>query len=466
MTKYGKLTPELLKELIGIAGTGNVITEMTDMEGYASDEIPMAQRYYPQVVLKPDNEKAVAAILKVAHKHVIPVTPRGAGTGVSGGCTPVHGGIVLSLEKFNKILEIDRSNFVAVVEPGVTLEKLKECVEQHGFYYPVYPGELSATIGGNIATNAGGMNAVKYGVTRHQVLGVVAILPDGKVIRSGGKFVKSSSGYDLSQLLIGSEGTLAVVTKIILKLTILPYQSEVLLVPFENLQAAIGAVPEILKLDMIPDGLEFFGRDIVEILENHTGKEMPYHQYAAFLMLVVNGESADIIHDYFTRVEKICRENGAVVAMVPDSQRARRRLIEAREKFYPAIKSYARMEIIDAVVPRSEIARFVKQVDKIAHELGIKVIAYGHAGDGNVHIHLISSREEESLWERNIKEAMHKIYAACIAFGGAVSGEHGIGFAKKPYLAMQLTPVELRIMRGIKKEFDPKNILNPGKIFD
>ncbi len=298
--KYGRLTRQIIKELMTIAGRDSIVTEKAAMEGYARDETPLAKPRAPQVVVKPSDSPTVARLLGLANKKRIPVTPRGAGTGLSGGCIPLYGGILLSLERMNRILEIDRENFVAVVEPGVTLSDLYTEVEQYGLYYPLYPGEMSATIGGNIATNAGGMNAIKYGVTRHNVLGLEAVLPNGEIIRTGGKFVKCSTGYDLTQLIIGSEGTLAIVTKVILKLTTRPTKRQVLLAPFTDLQNAIDAVPDILQLKVTPTGIEFMDKSVVEIVEKYLGRELPYHQYAAFLMVIMEGESDDEIYDYFS----------------------------------------------------------------------------------------------------------------------------------------------------------------------
>jgi glycolate oxidase len=463
---FGKLDARIIKDLIAIAGKENVLIDKPDLEGYACDEMAFSEKYLPQAVVKAANADIITGVLSLAARYKIPVTPRGAGTGVSGGCTPVYGGIVLSLEKMDRILEIDEKNFAAVVEPGVTLDKLNKELSRSGLYYPVYPGELSATLGGNIATNAGGMNAVKYGVTRQQVLGVEAVLPNGNIIKSGGKYVKSSSGYDLAQLLIGSEGTLAIVTRIILKLTTRPLFREVLFVPFNDLQDAIDAVPEILRLEMVPIGLEFIERDIIEIVERYTGKEMPYHDYAAFLMLIMEGKSENEILEYFGKVEEICKKHGAVAAMVPGSERAKRRLLKAREQFYPAIKACASFDVVDVVVPRSEVAKFIKKVKEISHKYEIKVIAYGHAGDGNVHLHSIRLNITDEDWNKKEPHLMKEIHEAGISFGGAVSGEHGIGFAKKAYLPLQFSPEEIELMKAIKKAFDPNGILNPGKIFD
>ena len=464
--KYGRVTEQIIKELTTIVGRDNISTKEHEIEGFSYDEMPLAKPYAPQVIVKPTDTQSVAKLLAFASKKRIPVTPRGAGTGLCGGCVPIYGGILLSLERMNRILKIDRDNFVAVVEPGVTLADFLDEVEQQGLYYPIHLGEMTATIGGTVATNAGGMNAVKYGVTRHHILGLEAVLPNGEVIRTGGEFVKCSTGYDLTQLIIGSEGTLAVVTKVILKLTTKPAKREVLFAPFMNLQDAIDAVPEILKLRMTPIGIEFMERSIVEIAEKYLDREMPYHQYEAFLMIIMEGESENEIYEYFSKVEEICKQHEAVEVMVPGSERAKRRLLDAREKFYSFIKRFAPMEIIDVVVPRSEIAKFVKKVKEISEEYEMPIIVYGHAGDGNVHLHPICTNMNREEWDKKLPHLMSDIYRVGVSFAGAISGEHGIGFDKKAYLPIGMDNALLDIIKRIKKAFDPSNILNPGKIFD
>lgn len=464
--KYRRVTPEIITELTTVVGRDNVSTSKSDIEGYSHDETPLAQPHVPQVIVRPTNTASIARLLAFASGKRIPVTPRGAGTGLSGGCTPICGGIVLSLERMNRILEIDKDNFVAIVEAGVTLSELQSQVESQGLSYPLYPGEMTATIGGNVATNAGGMNAVKYGVTRHHVLGLEAVLPNGEIIKSGGEFVKCSTGYDLTQLIIGSEGTLAVVTKVTLKLTTRPAKRELALIPFVNLQGAINAVPQILRLKMVPTGIEFMEKSIIRIVEKHLDKELPYHDYEAFLMIIMEAESESEIYDYFSTIERICKQHGAMDIMIPGTERAKRELLGAREKFYPALRGFAPMEIVDVVVPRSEIARFVARVREISEEHKIPVIAYGHAGDGNVHLHPICINMGKEEWRRKLPHLLEDIYRAGVSFGGAISGEHGIGFDKKPYLPIQMDDAYLNILKAVKKAFDPNNILNPGKIFD
>ena len=464
--KYKRMTPQIIEELAAIVGGNNISADITDMEGYSCDEAPLAEHYAPQVVVKPADAGAVSRLLTFANEKIIPVTPRGAGTGLSGGCLPIYGGIVLSLERMNRILEIDGDKFVSVVEPGVTLSQLRDQLDKQGLAYPIYSGEMAASIGGNVATNAGGMNAVKYGVTRHHILGLEVVLPNGEIINTGGEFVKCSTGYDLTQLIVGSEGTLAVITKILLKLTLKPAKREVLFVPFTNLQDAIDAVPEILRLKMAPVGLEFMERSIIEIVEQYLGKELPYNHHEAFLMLIMEGESENEILEYFSQVDEICKQHGAIEALMPSSERAKRELLDVREKFYPALRKFAPLEIIDIVVPRTKIAEFVKKVKEISDDHGIPVIAYGHAGDGNVHLHPLFANMSCEERDRRLPLLMRDIYRAGTYFGGAISGEHGIGFSKKAYLPIQINSAGLNIMKAIKKAFDPNNILNPGKIFD
>jgi glycolate oxidase len=464
--QYTKLTSSLIQDLESLIGQGCVLTDRDILEDYSSDETFLAAPSLPLVVVKPTDASTISKLLKFASLKRIPVTTVGGKTGLSGGSIPILGGIVLSMEAMNHVLEIDKDNFAAVVEPGVTLTDLYNQVEQEGLYYPIHPGETTATIGGTVATNAGGLNAVKYGVTRHNILGLQAVLANGEIIRTGGKFVKCSSGYDLTQLIIGSEGTLAVITEITLKLTLKPVRKEVLFVPFSDIQDAIDTVPDILRLPLTPTGIEFMERSILEIVEKYLGREIPYHDHAAYLMIIMEGESENDIYDYFARVEEICLRHGALEAKVPGSERAKRQLIEAREKFFHAIKKYAPMELIDIVVPRSKIAEFIKRVKEISVECQVPVIVYGHAGDGNVHLHPICLDMTEELWRSRLPSLMREIYTAGSAFGGAVSGEHGIGLAKKDYFKKEADPALLEIMKEIKIAFDPRNILNPGKIFD
>jgi glycolate oxidase len=464
--QYSKVTHQDIKELTTILGKDNIITEKHEMEGYSCDEMPQPKPHVPQVVVRPTDNLSISRLLEFANSRQIPVTPRGAGTGVSGGCIPVYGGILLSLERMNRILKIDSKNFTAVVEAGVTLSDLCNEVEHQGLYYPLYPGEMTASIGGNVATNAGGINAIKYGVTRNNVLGLEVVLPNGDIIKTGGEYVKCSTGYDLTQLFVGSEGTLAVITKVILKLTTKPMKIDVLFAPFTNLQNAIDAVPEILGLKTTPIGIEFMERSIINIAEKYLGREIPYHQYEAFLMVIVEGESDDKLSEYFSKVDDICKQHKAVETMVPGSERARRRLLDTREKFYHALKRYAPMVLLDVVVPRSKIAEFTRTVKEISAKYHVPIIVYGHAGDGNIHLHPICQDITREEWNKRLPHLMSDLYNAGVSLGGTISGEHGIGLDKKGYLSIGIDTKLLNSMMTIKRAFDPNNILNPGKIFD
>lgn len=462
---YHKLDSGLVAVLKMMVGDKNVLTTAEQRERYSCDEMPVRKPRLPEVVVTPTNVETVTEIMRFASAHKIPVTPRGSGTGLSGGCVPLHGGIVLSLEKMNHILEIDEANQVAVVEPGVTLGNLQEAAQSRNLYYPVYPGEKSATLGGNIATNAGGMRAVKYGVTRHFVLGVEAVLASGKILRLGGKYVKCTTGYDLAQLLIGSEGTLAVITQATLRLGVPPGAREILFIPFPNLERGIEAVPAILSGGNIPVGLEFMERDIIQIAEQYLEREIPFHQYEAFLLVILEGGNEAEVLEACHRIGEAVRAYGAIDVFVPPTENARRDLLDAREKFFTAIKRLGPLEIADVVVPRSLIAEFVKRVKGLAKKYGIDVIAYGHAGDGNVHLHPLGRGMKVEDWERKLPELMNYIYRAGLDLGGAISGEHGIGFEKRRYFETILDKDLLEVMKSVKHALDPDNILNPGKLF-
>jgi glycolate oxidase len=459
--QYGRLTPDLIARLGQIVGDKYVLSG-EGRENYARDEAPNSQPFLPEAVVKPENAFSISAIMCLANLHRIPVTPRGAGTGISGGAVPSLGGISISLERMKRILEIDEANFCATVEAGICLNEFCSEVEKRGLYYPLYPGELSATLGGNVATNAGGMRAVKYGVTRNFIMGLEAVLPTGEIIRTGGKYIKSSTGYDLTQLLTGSEGTLAIITQLTLKLIAPPGSREILLVPFKTLSEAIGCVPPILKEKILPVGIEFMEQDIFEMVEEYAQKKIPLHGYPAYLMIMLEADNQDQFHSQAELLTAVCLAHGAVDVFVPDSEKAKRNLLEAREKFYPTIQHYGMLDIADVVVPRSQIAAFVEKVKEISRKFDIKVVAYGHAGDGNVHLHPLGAEKESA----RVKDLMVELYQAGIVLGGTISGEHGLGKDKKAYLRLAASAEKIELMRRIKTAFDPNHIMNPGKVFD
>jgi glycolate oxidase len=459
-TRYQRLTPDLIGRFMLIAGAKGVLSG-DGLDNYTHDEAPHPHPGIPEVVVFPHSTREIAEILKLASAERIPVTPRGAGTGLSGGAVPLYNGIVLSLEKMTRIIEIDETNFCGTAQAGVTLSSFCSEVEKHGLYYPLYPGEMNATIGGNIATNAGGMRAVKYGVTRDFILGLEAVLPTGEIITTGGKFVKSSTGYDLTQLITGSEGTLAVISQATLKLITPPGSREILLIPFNNLTEAIRCVPIILKERILPVSIEFMEAEILQLVKDYSGKEFPIPGYPAYLMLMIEADNYDEFGIISEHISEICLKNGAVDTYVPGSENAKRRLLETREKFYPTMQHRGMLDLADVVVPRSKIAEFVEEVKRISKNYGIPVVAYGHAGDGNVHLHPLGSNQTS---ENTIHDLLTDIYQAGIAFGGTISGEHGIGSDKRRYFSLAASREKLALMRRIKKAFDPDNILNPGKV--
>lgn len=463
---FNKLGPADLEALSAVVGREQVLTGPDELDRYARDEMVRRLPYLAEAVVRPGSTEEVSRVLRLASTRRIPVTPRGAGTGLAGGVSPRYGGIVLSLERLTRILEIDADNFTASAGAGVSLKEFCEAVEARGLYFPLYPGERSATLGGNVATNAGGMRAVRHGVTRYHVLGLEAVLPGGEIIHTGGKFVKSSTGYDLSQLLAGSEGTLAVITAVTVRLSLPPGSQEVLWIPFRRLEDAIRAVPDILKGGVLPDGIEFMEHDIIDLVERYLGREAPLRGHAAYLMVILEAPGSDELLKVARSVSDVCRRHGAVDTWLPGSTHARRQLLEMREKFYPAVRGLDPVDIADVVVPRSRIAEFVGQVRQISLRHGIPVIAYGHAGDGNVHLHPHGGGMPRAEWERRAPALFKEIYRAGVALGGTISGEHGLGFDKKGYLPLAVSPEMLALMKSIKRAFDPQGILNPGKIFD
>jgi len=460
---FAKVSGGILAQLVDVVGEKHVLTG-DSLENYSRDEMLGGKSFPPEVAVRPATTDEVAAILKIADRNMIPVTPRGCGTGLSGGAAPLYGGIVLSLERMNKILEIDGKNFTAYVEAGVTLADLLKAVAEQGLHYPIYPGESGSAIGGNVSTNAGGMRAVKDGVTRHFVLGLEAVLPSGEIIQTGGKYVKCATAYDLTQLLIGSEGTMAVITRVLLKLVPPPGKTEILFIPFHNLHDAISCVPEILREGLLPAGIEFMEQDIVKVTEQFTGTTIPFREHEAFLLIIVEGANDDEIQRQIDAISPICMSNRAVDIFLPGTGRAKKNLMEFREKIYYALQHYGTLDIADVVVPRSAIAEFVESIKHKGVDHGIPIIALGHAGDGNVHICLMGKDSDGEL-HRKAKVLMKVICQEGVRLGGTISGEHGLGFAKRDYLALAADESKVNLMKRIKKSFDPRGIMNPGKIF-
>jgi glycolate oxidase len=394
----------------------------------------------------------------------VPVTARGSATGLSGAATPLPDGIVVSFERMASVLEIDTENHVAVVQPGVTLAQLDEATAAKGLVYPVYPGEYSASLGGNVGTNAGGMRAVKYGVTRHQVLGLEAVLPTGEVIRTGGKFVKATTGYDLTQLIIGSEGTLALATEAILRLYPRAAHTATVLAPFPALDQVTAAVPKIVASGIGPMILEYIDTVTMGAITSNVGLDLGVPEDVkeathAYLVVVMENAHADRLEEDVHRLAESLHELGAMdTYLLPPTAGAR--LIDAREKAFWVAKAAGAHDIVDIVVPRASVTEFMAKVAEIAATHGAWVPGCGHAGDGNVHLSVYQPDPEERY------KVMRGLFEAGMALGGAISGEHGIGRAKKKYFLELEDPVKVDLMRRIKTAFDPHGILNPGSLFD
>jgi len=462
--KYNKVTDEVIRRLREIVGDENVLCEY--LADYGHDETHILDWVSPEVVVKPRNRAEVSDILKLANQETIPVTPRGGGTGLSGGAVPIYGGILLSLERMNKILEIDEENFLAVLEAGVTLAELYKAVEDRGLYYPVYPEEEGATIGGNVATNAAGMKAVKYGVTRNYIMGLEAVLPNGTVMETGGKYVKNSTGYNLAQLLVGSEGTLAIVTRIILKLIKRPKNRCYLIPTFESLEGAIGTVPKILKEGIVPVAIEFMVGIAMQLCQNYTGIKLPIPEAPYYLIIIIESDSELELKNLTERVNAICLDNGASDVFIVDAEKDMKKVSDARAKLHFAVKSLGLEDIGDAVVPRNKIPEFMKMLGEITQKHGILVSGSGHAGDGNVHFSVIAFGTPEEEFNRKLPEILTDVFKGSVSLGGTISGEHGIGLVKKKYVPIAIKQEQIELMRNIKRVFDPNYILNPGKIFD
>jgi len=462
--EYKKIDAADVAALVAICGREHVKRREVLSEDFSHDELA-GIRVYPEVMVEPVSAEQVSAIMKHAYERCIPVTPRGQGTGLVGGAVPVREGILLNLCQMNKVLELDEATMMLTVEAGVLLMDIYKYVEPYGLFYPADPGEKSATIGGNINTNAGGMRAVKYGVTRDYVKGLEVILADGTVLMLSGKNAKNSSGYSLKDLVIGSEGTLAVITKAILRLIPLPLRVVSLLVPFNDLNTAIRAVPHLAMLKAMPTSIEFMEREVILAAEEYLGKKFPDKSAPAYLLLTLDGNSKTELDAAYCAAAERCLECGALDVLIADTDERREMIWSARGAFLEAIKaSTTEMDECDVVVPRDRIAELVDFTRQLQREVNIRIMSFGHAGDGNLHIYALRDALSEEDWQRKLDDVFEKLYARAKELGGQVSGEHGIGFAKKNFLADSLGEKTIDLMCGIKQVFDPRNILNPGKI--
>jgi glycolate oxidase len=469
MESYRPVTPAIVAELRTIVGDQHVIFgEPERMVDYAHDEAHGQQTHMPDAVVKPDNAGQISEIMRLANRERIPVTPRGAGSGLSGGAVAVFGGILLSVERMNRILEIDLNNLVAVVEPGVITNDINEAVRKHGLFYAGYPMSVETCfIGGNVAENAGGGRAVKYGVTGRYVLGLEVVLPTGEIVEMGGKRVKDVTGYDLVHLMVGSEGTLGIFTRIILRLLPFPANRTVLLIPYPDVSAAIATVPHIVtEARVVPSSIEFMDKFCIESTYALLNEKSPYPGMGAFLLIELDGPIATQLEEEAGAIADVCLAAGGLDVFVADTPAKQKKMWRVREKVSEALDLLGPHQASeDVVVPPAAVAEMVAEIQHLEQKYAVLIPNFGHAGDGNIHsriIHRPDAPHEE--WEAIKPAILAELYAITARLGGTISGEHGIGSKRAPYLSLVLPAPLIELHRRIKQAFDPLNVLNPGKI--
>jgi glycolate oxidase len=466
---YNRVGRAILDELIGIVGRSSVLSDKEKLEAYSHDETDAGEYgHFPEVAVLPETAGQVAAIVKLANREHIPITPRGAGSGLSGGAIPEAGGIVVSLERMNRLIEIDRENMAAVVEAGMITNDFALAVQEQGLFFAGYPMSLqTCMIGGNIAENAGGGKAVKYGVTGRYILGLELVTPLGDIVELGGKLTKDVTGYDLKSLVIGSEGTLGIVTKAIIRLIGNPTVKSDLLVLFKTPKDAIDLVPEILSRGITPTSIEFMDQLSVITSCRYLNESLSYENCGAMLLIELDGTNPDQVENDLIETGKLCESRGAVEVYVAEDRNNIERIWNVRRNLAEAFKVYSPVQSIeDIVVPISHIPAMIPELERLGKKYGMQIPCYGHAGDGNLHATLVKdpamSREE---WKKHETACQEELYRIVKEAGGKISGEHGIGLKRRDFYRNLADPAELELMRAIKRAWDPNNIMNPGKIF-
>ena len=451
-----------------VLGNEFVLYDEENLQAHSHDETEDL-RYLPEVVLRPETPEQISQILKHCNLRGIPVTTRGGGTGLSGGALPIHGGVVVSMSRFNRILEIDERNLQATVEPGVITQVFQEAVIEKGLFYPPDPSSRGTCfIGGNLAHCSGGPRAVKYGVTRDYVLDLEVVLASGDIIRTGAKVLKNSTGYNLTQLMVGSEGTLGVITKVVFKLLPYPRMNKVLLAPFRSPLDACSAVSAIFREGIIPSALEFMERDAIDwTLHFRTDINIQIgEEEQAHLLIEVDGNDEETILKDIERIVPVLEAHNCMEILFAESEAQKTDLWKLRRSVAEAVKSNSTYKEEDTVVPRAELPVLLSGVKEIGAKYGFKSVCYGHAGDGNLHVNIIKGDMSEAQWKEDVTKGIREIFTLVVSLGGTLSGEHGIGLVQQPYMTIAFSNVQLELMRGIKNVFDPKGILNPGKIFN
>lgn len=455
-----------------LIGTSHVLLEENAREEYAHDKTE-DYHFMPAVVLKPGTVDEVSQILRYCHEQLIPVTPRGAGTGLAGAALPTHLGVVLSMERFNKILNIDELNLQATVEPGVITEVFQNAVKEKGLFYPPDPASRgSCFLGGNLAQNSGGPKAVKYGVTRDYVLNLEVVLPTGEVIWTGANVLKNSTGYNLTQLMCGSEGTLGIITKIVFKLRGLPRKNVLLLIPFVSNEEACRGISAIFTAGINPSGMEFFEREAAartfdycaKVLNSPVTTVLPENMQA-YLLCELDGNDEEVLMRDAERVMNVVERFESGEILFADSEAQKDELWKVRKNISPAVNWYTLTKSDDVVVPRGNLPKLISGIKEIGRRYGFNTVCFGHLGDGNLHVNILKEGIDDAYWNTKVNEGIGEIFKLTVSLGGTLSGEHGIGITKRPYMPLAMSEVNLNLMRGIKNVFDPHGILNPGKIF-
>lgn len=456
----------MLNEFKAIVGDEFVYTHREVLEQNSHDYTEDL-RFFPEVVARPGTTEEISLLLKVCNQSNVPVTPRGAGTGLSGGALPVFGGLVIAMDRLNKIIQIDERNLQATVEPGVINQVFQDAVMEKGLFYPPDPASRgSCFLGGNLAESSGGPKAVKYGVTKDYVLNCEVILPTGEVIWTGANVLKNSTGYNLTQLLIGSEGTLGIITKIVFKLLPLPTENLLMLVPFFSAEKACEAVSAIFRAGITPSALEFMERDCLEFVMKYVDVKIPLKEgINAHLLIEVDGTDRDVLFKECEKITELLYQFECDEVLFADTAQQKADLWRARRSAGEAVKSHSIYKEEDTVVPRAELAVLLKGVKAIGAKYGFRSVCYGHAGDGNLHVNIIKEEISDEDWNTKVPLGIREIFELCVSLGGTISGEHGIGYVQKGYLDIAFNKTQIDLMKGIKSLFDPKGILNPGKIF-
>ncbi len=464
---FTKVTPAHILHFQSVLDEQGVATDPSVLQQYGKDETEDLL-FHPEVVLKPADVPALQAVVKYCNEQGIPVTPRGAGTGLSGGALPVYGGVLLSMERFNKILNLDERNLQVTVEPGVITQELQEAVKAKGLHYPPDPASRgSCFIGGNIAENSGGPRAVKYGVVKDYVLNLEVVLPDGNVIWTGANTLKNATGYNLTQLVVGSEGTLGIVTKIVLRLVAYPQHDVLMLVPFKKAEEACEAVSAIFRAGIVPSAMEFMERDaIVWTMAHVPDAVVPLtEETQAHLLIELDGQYEDVLFREAEQLAALVQQYDIEEVLFADSAAQKEALWKLRRRVGEAVKSHSIYKEEDTVVPRAELPVLLKKVKDLGQQYGFTSVCYGHAGDGNLHVNIIKGNMDDAAWNDRLPLAIAELFEAVVKLGGTISGEHGIGWVQKRYMPIAFNEVQMNLMKQIKQVFDPKGIMNPGKIF-